>query len=466
MNAFKDHRSSQAFESRSFFLNTLFVLLLLCVFAKGSWLWLARISWMILPILFAIDIRYAVYSAFYFSTFFQPSGYFVNPWFTLKYFHIVILLTIIVRMMNGVFHKDLIRGLKSKKIYYAIFAILFIGVVNFSRLGLPLSSLRTPGNLTLVLCMIIYLTGLVLNQWHNGNRDIIKLSGNWMVYGAATQIVVAFWNMQLHSDFLRLSLPHNNHLGILSSFCVMFALSSYINAKTSYNRLFRLFILGVLFCGLIASLSRTAWFTFWFSFFLYLFLIDLHLKTYKSTSPQIKRRVIIGLFIFLLMSLIIFDRAVFERFTTLPQLLDMNYWKYTLADQKNFGFLGVLRLRDLKSLYAILSRELFLGTGFIRKTVDMHGFYMVVLGSTGAVGFSLFIYFLYNLLRSLWKILWINDQKSAVLKVVVFGVIFIWVLGSFMETYFLQFFIWTNVAMAVMLIESASEGSISNELSP
>ena len=144
--------------------------------------------------------------------------------------------------------------------------------------------------------------------------------------------------------------------------------------------------------------------------------------------------------------------------SNIKQLIDKDYWIYTINDVQNFGFLGRLRREQFLEMFMILKEHLLFGIGFIHRVVDFHGFFMVILGGTGILGFFVFCCFVINYIRNFFMSLSIEkDDSIAFLKIGVFSSFCAWLLSSITETFIVHFFVWIIILSGIILFSKTRE---------
>lgn len=440
------------------FLWLLFVASLGMTLCTGPYFWFARIGWMLLGLLIAVHIEFGLMAIFFFSVFFIPAGFLLKLPFTLKHFHIAVLITAVARALQGDLKEDLRRAYSFALPLFPIFILLALNAMNFLRLGLPVSTLKTSANLALVLSLCAYTGGILQNEMRSRGSSFFIQTAEFLIFGTSVQVLIAFTNQYAGTRFFDLNLAHNNHLGMLCAFISFYAIFSFINSSpNSVKKLFSFANLAVIFLGLVGALSRTSWFTFWIALCVYLY----HAKKNPGSVPREKQsqfvhRYIILLYIFVLINLLFLDKAVYERFTTLPQLFSWEYWKITINDTQNFGFLGFYRLRDWQLALSCLAANPGFGCGLTHAVNDIHGLYFLILGATGIAGMIVFTYFIWSFCCRIFPGR-NGEGEFYFLRLSIFCASLIWMMASFMETFYLQFFLWINFVLGWALGKSEEE---------
>lgn len=427
----------------------------------GKWLWVARAGWMLLAILFSVNLRFAFYALFFYASWFYPSGFLSNVlFFDLKHYHLAFFLALTVDAIeNNPIQKIKEGAWKSWKLL-PVMAVLAIGLLNYLRFDMPAQALRTPANLGLIFLTLFYLWGLYDKLKEEAPEvNSISKAMSFFLAGVTLQVFIAFQNTLAHTLHYNMPLLHNNHIGILCAFSSFYALGLFLYERDPFMK--RLWgIDSLLLTGAtIASCSRTAWFSFLASFFIFAAVGYRYLP--ESYRPIVRKRhtvafmVSVGILTVLLSRL--FD-MVLNRFRGLPKLLDWNYWLYTLSDYQNFGFLGIFRLQQIYVLKDILLTQPFLGVGFIKQVVDFHGFYFTVLAGTGFTGLAIYAFFCRDMIHGIFEKVKLRqpgeDPACFFLRLSAMAGFIAWLFCSFMETYFVQFSAWITVWLVMVLSET------------
>lgn len=429
------------------FLNVLFIAALGMTLFDGSWLWVARAGWTLLAILISIHMRFGFYSLFFFAAFFHPTGFIPSLFFTLKHFQIAFLINLTVHAISGGNPlKTLLAGFKrAGNFYFPWLLILALALFNFSRFPASEQAWMTPINLLSIITAMLYLLGRseqILLQ--NPREKTVQTCLSFFTAGVAVQVFIAFQNTVAGTLYFNMPLFHNNHVGILCAFSAFFPIGLFLSETDPLKRKFWAAATFVLISAVVASCSRTAWFSFLAGFTVFFVLAG---KFQPKTHFLMKKRHTFSVALFVIAAAVTLSRGyeiVFYRFIGLIKLLDWRYWEYTFTDYQNFGFLGIFRLQQIYMIKDILQAQPFLGVGFIKDVMDFHGFYFSLLGGTGAVGFTFFVYFCRKTLhKSLARIS--NSAKSPesfFLLLSSFCALITWLICSFLETYVVQFSVW------------------------
>lgn len=438
---------------------TAFIAALGFTLCEGSYLWLARLGWVLLAILFALHRRYAIYTIFFFATFFHTTGFLRHSPIALKHFHIACTLLIAIDILQGTFADHVKKGLIFLRAILPFVTTLALGCVVSLRGDFALGNFRTPFNVLLVLTFLYYLYSCVVAFSPEERLIIFRRSILAFSAGMAVQCVAAFLNHLFGASLWGITLFHNNHLGNLSLFAFFYVMPLYASSKKSLGKSFYFLILLVVFAGIVASCSRTAWFTTALCLCAFVWMSWRFLK--KNIGPCAFHIHILPTIVVLILSffvLMLNNHTIAARVMGLPKLLDLEYWKYTFADHQNFGFLGICRLEQYILLRDILIHHWLLGIGFVKKVVDMHGLLLVILGATGCIGFSLFLAFCIRHLVRIHRALSVQISEELLLMLTGSFCAFLgWLTMSFMLTLIVHFTVWINVMIGVLLVELSKD---------
>jgi len=147
---------------------------------------------------------------------------------------------------------------------------------------------------------------------------------------------------------------------------------------------------------------------------------------------------------------------IFRRVIYLFQVFDPRAWIHAIHDQQNFGFLGILRLEQLRTLKDLMREDFLIGVGFIKILTDFHGFYFTLLGASGILGSLLFLFFGWNVLRKLANTVFLSrNTKKMALCALVFCAVSIWFLSSVTQSMYIHFSVWIHILMAMYLINDS-----------
>ncbi len=411
-----------------------------------------KICWVLCAILFAIESQLAIYATFFFDAFFVSAGFFPNLFFTVKHFHIAIILLTLIQLLKGELWIKLKRNCGSAFILFCWLFLLAISTYSSYFQTDTISILRTNAN---ILSLILSSTLLVCII--DNNKTVFKNALFFFILGVCLRVVLAGL---IHFGFRfyqqEEGLMNNNHIGFLTSSSIFIVLAFLMTQKRKIEKLFFSILLIFIFSGLLFSCSRTGWISFFLSFICFNFLFFLMDKTNCHNATFIKKRyfLMLNLSIFSLIVLTAFlmNFNIHERISALPQLLTSDYWYFTLHDRQNFGFLGIFRLNQFNTFNFIMKHSYLFGIGLSHQVTDFHSLYMTVIAGTGLVGFFLFLYFCFLWFKSLFIKIFIQTRDGLNLfRLAILSSCFIWLFYSFMETFIVQFHIWLIITAGLIL---------------
>lgn len=432
---------------KTLFIRFLFVAAMGMTLFDGAWLWAARAGWTLLAILFSINVRLGFYALFFFAAWFHPTGFMPELFFTLKHFQIAFLISLIVHTLYENPFKTLASGLnRAGSFFYPWFLILAIGFFNFFRFpDISEQAIMTPMNILCNIAAMLYLLGRCEQiKIKFPQEKTVRNCLSFFVAGVAFQVLIAFQNTVAGSLYFNMPLFHNNHIGILCAFSSFFSIALVLSEQNAFIKKIWSVATFILISAVIASCSRTAWFSFFAAYMIFFVLAK---KFRPEVHPaKMRKRDYLSVAVFALAAALVLSNAyeiVGRRFMGVLQLFDWKYWEYTFTDTQNFGFLGILRLKQIYVLKDILTAQPFLGMGFIKEVMDFHGFYFSLLGGVGVAGFATFVYFCRQTLNvSLERIAALQDRENFFFLLSAFCAFIVWLLCCFLETYIHQFSVW------------------------
>lgn len=426
----------------------IFVTALGLTLLNGGWLSAARAGWMLLAILFSIRPIFGFYAIFFYFPWFHPTEFFPNPFFSLKHFQIAAILSMIVHALNDNLLKTFKDGIKnSASFYYPWFLLLSLGFFNHFRFLLSEQALMTPLNLSAIILTLIYLRGR-FSDLEAKKLDTTALLRNSLVCflaGSLLQVCIAFQNEAAGTAHFKTYLFNNNHLGILCVFSALFSIGLLMSERDFFIKKILYVVVFLFIAALIAACSRTAWISFLIG--ISLFFIELKKRHRSPHFSGFKRRQVGIVVLFILASgyfLASHVDLIRDRFSGILWLFDWKYWAYTFTDTQNFGFLGYYRLQQIYRIKDILAAEPFLGIGFIKEIMDFHGFHFCVLGASGLLGASVFVYFIRSTILKSLGFLGAKqiDASTFYIFLAAFCSFIAWLIISFLETHIHQFYVW------------------------
>ncbi len=332
---------------------------LLATFLNGPWLWVAQLAWVALAVLFTLDFRYAVYALFFFCSSFHPSGFFSNcSFFTLKHLHIAILLTVLIQIFRGNFISSFKMSLKYSRFWRLLFVWggLALGIALWN--GSAKKTFFLTANFFSVLLIFSYLAGL-LSQ----HKNLLKPGLLFFLSGLSFQSLIAFSNFYTGRYWLRMTLIHNNQLGVLSAISLFYSFAFIFSEKKLFLKIFSGVITLILFLNLIFSCSRTAWIGFALGYLFWIFARVFYSRrqVWRPRFRFILTAVVLW-FVFQWIAPMNYD--IRTRAGEVTGLRAASAWHYTFfIDHKNFGFLGSYRRVQLKRAVQIIKTHFLFGQG-------------------------------------------------------------------------------------------------------
>lgn len=449
-------RECVPFTLQNFFWAILFLFSIAFTLCQGTHLWLARIGWVLLAILFSLHRRYAVYTVFFYASFFHPAGFLPNAPMTLKHFHIACILLMTTDMLRGNFVAFLKQGKVFGKVIAPFVLMLVFGCMVSLRSGFSINNFRLPLNLFVVLFALCYLYGCVVAIRPAQRPGVVRRSLLALCVGAGAQVAVAIANNLEGTAYWHLVLFYNHHLGNLCLFAFFYIFPIYATSKKPTGKAAYFLLLIIIFTGLITSCSRTVWICCLAGFFLFMVISRYSLGRNVGRFAFYRHVVPAALCLYLAFFLLMLkSETVMARVVLMFQrVLDPRYWLFTIADEKNFGCLGILRLNDYALAKQLLFHHGLWGVGFLKQVTDMHGVPLVILGASGILGFSLYVWFIVRYSRKISRAFNREHSEECLLLLVgAFSNFVAWLLMSFAETFVVHFVVWVNVLLGVLLAE-------------
>ena len=431
-----------------------FLFLLASTILPPAYLWVARISWILLAVYFAKNIDYGLCALFFYAAFFSSSGFAKGLFFTLKHFHIAFFITLTTHL---IIHPDFRSCLKggAKKQWGVLKPFLLMLLVSILPIGKSFPSNSTwllLSNLLLTMFCFFYLQSLLFVS----PTPLAKLLTYFLIGTSLSVLYGMCYDYFVH-DPLNYHVLHNKHLAVEVASCLFFALSLFFLTQNKLSKTFYFFILIILFSALILTCGRTAWISTILSTILF---FNFTYKHSQKRSLCIHQKYFLVLLFSTLAILVFFgfhSELIASRYKEIPLLWSLDYWHHTLSDQQNFGFFGIFRLRQVYELWSILKTNPLLGRGFSRDIMGFHGLYFSILGGGGIVGFSFLVQFIRNLLhKTIQAVNQASDLNHFYLSLATLCSLSSWLLCSFMQTLILQFSVWIPIICAIHLSSTTS----------
>lgn len=407
-----------------------------------------KFGWLFFFILAGLNSDYAVYAAFYFAAFFIGSGFFPEIFFTLKHFHIAILVFIFIRLLKG----EVTSGVSEKpSIFMTLLIWLMILAISFIAGYFGPHTKRVfmmNFNILSLWCVAAVLFVQI------GSHEVVIKALSFFLLGAVTRSLLAILPSFPYAAFSEIIL-YNNHISFLAN-TALFITSAFLMHEKNWLK--KSVYAGIAFClvlTIILSCSRTAWMSLLITSAIAIYLFhQMNLKRtviHQRTNSKLFFVLCGLLFLTLLTTTMIYNRPVFSRIIDFGRLGQSNYWEYTFNDHENFGFLGIYRLRQFQTLWDIFRAHPLIGIGFTRDVTDFHSIYFTVLGGTGALGFGLFILFCYLWIKNLLAKMFSLDDGLNLFRLGVLLAFLVWLLHSMMESFLIQFHVWVIFSTGLWL---------------
>lgn len=419
-------------------------------------LFLGKIGLLFLALLSGINFEYALYAIFFYSAFFHSSGMIPNLFFTLKHFHIaVVLLTVILAFRSELWGK--IREHHRSALFLLIpwgliLLISTVAILIVKDADSMAKGLRMNANiLTLVLSAFLLICTVE-------KRQVIMNGLFAFAFGVGLRVILAITSLITTSGFYYTEgIMNNNHIGFLSASSIFILFASSLVSKPQLKKIQYLIsgtFLLLIFTGLLLSCSRTGWLSFVTTCAVFAHSFS-RLRTSQATREGIASRlVLIGMMFSLaivVMAGVFLNEDIYTRVVAFKRFFDVEYWRYTFQDMQNFGAFGFFRLRQIFSIQQVLKEHWLFGVGFIREITDYHSLYLTVLGGSGILGFLLFFLCISKWIREVIADLEKEDDGFNLLRLGVFGAFLVWLIYSLMETFIVQFNIWLVIALGIVL---------------
>lgn len=431
----------------------LLLALLLTVVISPKLMW-PKAGWMLLAILITLNVDFGIYASYFMSTFFIGAGYFPNLEFTIKHFHIAFFLTIFILLLRG----ELIESLKTKAKFISVYW-LWIFIVLISSLAGFINEhgfdqiLKTNANLLSVILSAIFLTVIIYN------KETFVNAIYFYALGTCARILIAFLGI-LPARPYYMQIPEvllfNNHIGFLASSSLFLMISLMIHDQKPLKQIMISIMILITLFGTLVSCSRTGWLSIIITSVIFAvlnrpFLHDPKMRPFLSRAKKILAFTIISFVVVFIIG-IISEPFVFDRIVALGRLMKAEYWSLTFNDRQNFGFLGIYRLNQFAEVKNMLQTNWFIGTGLDRAATNLHSLFLTILGGVGIIGFISFVLFCVLWMRQLRPKYFKKDDSLRLIRVGIFCSFIVWLIYSFLESFFLQFHIWAIFSLGSILV--------------
>ncbi len=438
----------------------LFMLALMATLAYGPYWPAAAAGWAFLAFCFFRAPRCGVHAAFFHAAFFQGAGILPDLFFTLKHFHLTMFLILTMGVLSGN-----VSFLKMRRPGYRLFwpvgLLLLVSVVGGAMNGMARQGYLLSANMALVLGLMLILAARTLD------RPVSAAAAcAFFVAGTVVQCTVNFYNLATGAFVFNLDLVYNNQNATLLAMTVFYCLALFLGTRHWLRYSLALTALGVTGGSLLMSLSRTGWLSFLLPLPVFFYLVARFAADSESRMFYVKR-LAAGTVILTAAAAAFFvlfpvdadpvapgiQNAVWARVSHFYQILDPDYWQYTLADVQNFGFFGISRLNQLFILRDLMKEHWLIGIGFVKMLTDFHGFYFTLLGAAGVTGVFLFLIFVVKVLGGLEKSLQkYRDRETQLFGAACFCAILAWLISSVTQSMFIHFSVWLQPVIALLIM--------------
>ncbi len=409
---------------------------------QGMGMWLSVVGWFILLRFFLKKPESKLYALFFFASFFHISGYFPNPFLSMKHFHLTMALIILVDLFQGRLIPVIKAAFRPSLLWfvYGVWLIAFIsGVLSHSDKAIKLSL-----NWLLVLALISYFVQVLARTPQALRKGLI-----FFVIGTCIQCLIAHYNERLGHGLFDLNILHNNHLALLLNLTLFYVLWLYLTEQSASVQRYLLGALLLMMGTLGISQSRTGWMSFLIGFVLFFFWIICD----KNVPTTVKSRLAILAAVPLLMFDICMMRSEWaERLCSLGRLINGEH-VHVHGD-----LFGRYKPELLTRVFETTVQEQMLGRGFQHWVTDIHSLYLVLFAAAGIIGLALFLVFIAGHILGLFQRM--NQTKEWRLRILLLATLsaFVcWVTTSVTETFFLQFYVWVSVVIGLFLLTKGNK---------
>jgi len=457
MNAMREKRLTEALGTA----------LLILIIACHELTHVKLVLWLLLGFVCLYHFRSAVNTVFFFSAFFAGSGFFQNPLVTVKHFHIGLALLILAGILRW---KWVLRTAKenwrSRLVFIFWIIVIAISATSLWRVGEGWEQgLRTTGNLFLTLMCASFLS--ILLSPEDAIHGLAFLVLGTCVRGASGLLSYC----GIPGFYLNEILIFNNHIAFYLTTALFCLLPFIAVTKERWVKICYILTFYFLFFLLVLTCSRTSYLSFVIG--LMCFVLVGRRFNVKGLS-ELKFVLFLLLLVCLGGTLVLWIKVYYfpvevplaqpslgylihvvgVRLKSILNLFLPYYWERVLVDKENFGFLGYHRMDQFQVVGEILKDHWILGIGLLRRVTDFHSLYLTLLGATGIIGLGSFLAFCYYWMRQLLRSIVPLDAKTNIFRVALLSCMVNWLATSLMETYFLQFNIWTMMTAGIALGKS------------
>ncbi len=369
-----------------------------------------------------------------------------DVFFSVKPVQIIMLLLIgALCVRKKLFFKDPLDWL----VVGSLIGILAISLIAGAYSEDPLKAFRVNVNFALLIVLCKVLMSMI------DGKEIIWKILKYYFFGVVFLCLVHAANMAFGWMLFAQETRFNNHFGFLLSMSFPLGLCMLFTARNIAARLWYFGVLLLAFFCTVLTLSRSS---------LYGSVIGMaiFLGVFLARSGTLQRRRVYGLIgtaaLLIVVPVILYESLpgitdatslLGGKLSSFFRLLDWEYWRYAMFEDPNGGMFG-RRFVQLREVQEIFTQHWLFGEGWTNRVISFHGLFYTVLTGTGLAGFLLFVYFLYRMFRTLWKIPRRDpDPATRVLAIALFCSLADWMLHCLLDTYFLQFHIWLILAMSL-----------------
>ena len=431
--------------------------------------------WVLLFVLSFYHFEFAAYSAFFFSAFFMPAELFENPIFTPKHFHISMAMLAASLLLRGKLipmFQDSYQRLKVLLPWIGILAISTGSALFFQTYAVE--AVKMNAN---ILALILGAAFLIMAIQE---KEMAVQAVQFFIGGTVFRVLLSVLSfLKLEGYYPLENFLYNNHFAFLNCTALFLILPFCLTYKQPMQKFIAVMVQILLFSGLLMSMSRTGYVSFFFGYLFFSFLL---LKGFQASDRSVsKKDLVMSLAVPVLTMLLImgFLLIIFPIFTDrLPELqtgreffdrlkgttlvLVPLGWQQAFFDSKfgvNFGLFGHIRRDQFYVFSELIKMNWITGVGLIHKVTDFHMLYLTLLGGSGIIGLSLFLFFCRQWWMGLWRNLLSTSFEISILRAGLLAAFFVWLCYSLMESFLIQFNIWVVIALGIIFAQTFQKRS-------
>lgn len=405
-------------------------------------MWFGLAGWGLLLFCFFRRPESKLYALFFYSTLFHASGYFSNPLFSLKHLHVALALSVLAGWRRDRPVETLTEGARNRFLWLVYGVWMVAALTGFFPFSMK--AVKVSFNWALVLIFTTYLLGLLKRM-----PEYLKTALFFFVFGIILQCLAGYYNAAAGWALLDSSIANNNHLALLLCFGLFYALWLYLTETANATKvtLFLSFILMLL--TLVLTLSRTGWISFLFHALLFAGFAVTNQEVPRSA--KLRLTLIFGLLLFLV-DICMMRPDFMERLFSIEWLVSGQYLR------EHGDFFGRFRPGLIRQVFNASPVEWALGRGFQHWITDIHSLYLVIFSASGIMGLALFFTFIFGLFFRLFHLVRRpSEWRSTIFYLSALCAFSSWLLTSVMATLFLQFYVWTMLAVALFALTGKNE---------